>query len=174
MVLPKELTTVTPLSKAVALIMFITLPIIGFFFGAYYQLLITQTNPIVTTSAIRPTPIRRGCTLEAKLCPDGTAVGRSGPNCEFAECPVITPKAAIFCGGIAGKTCPAGLQCKLDGTYPDAGGTCVTENATKFVCPNQEFVNCMPSPDRQMGAQCSKEFLQWAKENCPNFKGAAL
>ncbi|MEX2008407.1 MAG: hypothetical protein WD850_02890 [Candidatus Spechtbacterales bacterium] len=27
------------------------------------------------------------CTLEAKLCPDGSAVGRTGPNCEFAECP---------------------------------------------------------------------------------------
>lgn len=27
------------------------------------------------------------CTLEAKICPDGTAVGRTGPNCEFAQCP---------------------------------------------------------------------------------------
>jgi len=27
------------------------------------------------------------CTMEAKLCPDGTAVGRSGPNCEFTPCP---------------------------------------------------------------------------------------
>ncbi|MCA9360999.1 hypothetical protein KC845_00425 [Candidatus Kaiserbacteria bacterium] len=27
------------------------------------------------------------CTMEAKLCPDGSAVGRVGPNCEFAECP---------------------------------------------------------------------------------------
>lgn len=27
------------------------------------------------------------CTLEAKICPDGTAVGRQGPNCEFATCP---------------------------------------------------------------------------------------
>jgi len=30
----------------------------------------------------------RACTMEAKLCPDGSAVGRSGPNCEFAKCPV--------------------------------------------------------------------------------------
>ena len=29
------------------------------------------------------------CTAEAKLCPDGFAVGRSGPNCEFAECPAV-------------------------------------------------------------------------------------
>ncbi len=27
------------------------------------------------------------CTAEAKLCPDGSAVGRTGPNCEFARCP---------------------------------------------------------------------------------------
>lgn len=27
------------------------------------------------------------CTEEAKLCPDGSAVGREGPNCEFPECP---------------------------------------------------------------------------------------
>lgn len=27
------------------------------------------------------------CTMEAKLCLDGSAVGRTGPNCEFAKCP---------------------------------------------------------------------------------------
>jgi len=27
------------------------------------------------------------CTMEAKICPDGTAVGRVGPKCEFAPCP---------------------------------------------------------------------------------------
>lgn len=27
------------------------------------------------------------CTMEAKICPDGSAVGRSGPKCEFAPCP---------------------------------------------------------------------------------------
>ena len=26
------------------------------------------------------------CTADAKLCPDGTAVGRVGPNCEFTKC----------------------------------------------------------------------------------------
>ena len=29
----------------------------------------------------------RACTMEAKLCPDGSSVGRTGPNCEFARCP---------------------------------------------------------------------------------------
>ncbi|MCX6784784.1 MAG: hypothetical protein NTV81_02505 [Candidatus Komeilibacteria bacterium] len=27
------------------------------------------------------------CTMEAKICPDGSSVGRSGPKCEFTACP---------------------------------------------------------------------------------------
>ena len=27
------------------------------------------------------------CTMDAKVCPDGSSVSRTGPNCEFAECP---------------------------------------------------------------------------------------
>lgn len=27
------------------------------------------------------------CTQDAKVCPDGSSVGRTGPNCEFAACP---------------------------------------------------------------------------------------
>ncbi len=40
------------------------------------------------------------CTQEAKLCPDGSAVGRTGPNCEFAECPAAAPTSTA--GGGAG------------------------------------------------------------------------
>ncbi len=32
-------------------------------------------------------PEEVACTLEAKLCPDGSAVGRMPPDCEFALCP---------------------------------------------------------------------------------------
>jgi hypothetical protein len=32
----------------------------------------------------------RACTEEARLCPDGSAVGRVAPSCEFAACPVET------------------------------------------------------------------------------------
>jgi predicted lipoprotein with Yx(FWY)xxD motif len=31
----------------------------------------------------------KACTEEAKICPDGSAVGRTGPNCTFAPCPSI-------------------------------------------------------------------------------------
>jgi len=29
------------------------------------------------------------CTQEAKICPDGSFVGRTSPKCEFAECPAV-------------------------------------------------------------------------------------
>lgn len=32
----------------------------------------------------------KACTEEALICPDGSSVGRSGPNCEFAPCPTTT------------------------------------------------------------------------------------
>jgi putative hemolysin len=31
------------------------------------------------------TPV--ACTMDAKICPDGSAVGRIAPNCDFAPCP---------------------------------------------------------------------------------------
>ena len=42
-----------------------------------------QTNKDSST----PPPNQVVCTQDAKLCPDGTSVGRTGPNCEFAACP---------------------------------------------------------------------------------------
>ena len=34
------------------------------------------------------------CTEEVKVCPDGSAVGRTGPNCEFSDCPAIIDQTA--------------------------------------------------------------------------------
>jgi len=36
-------------------------------------------------------PNPAACTQEAKICPDGSSVSRTGPNCEFAECSDINP-----------------------------------------------------------------------------------
>jgi len=36
---------------------------------------------------VNKAPKSVGCTQEAKICPDGSTVGRTGSNCEFAECP---------------------------------------------------------------------------------------
>lgn len=51
-----------------------------------------QANTTSTTSnpPTPPAPPPVACTEEAKLCPDGSAVSRVGPNCEFAPCPDST------------------------------------------------------------------------------------
>lgn len=48
------------------------------------------------------------CTMEAKLCPDGSAVGRGGPDCEFAACPPDNPSANDSLHGriTIGPLCP--------------------------------------------------------------------
>ena len=76
--------TVTPLSKTIALALFVALPFIGFYLGIQYQKAL-DANKFIPESPIQ----KKACTMEAKLCPDGTYVGRSGPNCEFAPCPGI-------------------------------------------------------------------------------------
>lgn len=45
--------------------------------------------------------------------------------------------------------------------------------AVTFVCPQQSWVDCMPGPGVQ-NPQCKQEYIFWAYENCPGFKGAAL
>ena len=67
----------------------------------------------------KPQPAQIACTQEAKLCPDGSYVGRTGPNCEFAACPTPTPvpsttstpgilpyKSGIIGNIMLGPTCP--------------------------------------------------------------------
>ncbi|KKS26228.1 MAG: hypothetical protein UU87_C0003G0148 [Parcubacteria group bacterium GW2011_GWA2_42_11] len=43
---------------------------------------------------------QKACTMEAKICPDGSSVGRTGANCEFAACPSVSPQKItdIDCG----------------------------------------------------------------------------
>lgn len=51
----------------------------------------------------------KACTMEAKLCPDGSSVGRTGPNCEFAPCSQtnILPYDSGVEGVVTlGPTCP--------------------------------------------------------------------
>lgn len=63
----------TPFGKLVVAGVVILLAAVGA--GAYYL------------AHRAPGPVVVACTMEAKICPDGTAVGRTGPNCEFAPCP---------------------------------------------------------------------------------------
>lgn len=54
--------------------------------GGYFILNQTKNNSQTPT----PEPDQKACSQEAKLCPDGSSVGRTGLNCEFAECPATS------------------------------------------------------------------------------------
>lgn len=56
------------------IIFIIVIGVAGFFYRNTFE------HPVVGV----PQPV--ACTTDAKLCPDGTSVGRSGPNCVFAPC----------------------------------------------------------------------------------------
>jgi|GEM_PF-1764311 len=48
-------------------------------------------------------PKGKACPEDAKVCPDGTTVSRTGPNCEFAPCPATTPAGNATTSASAGK-----------------------------------------------------------------------
>lgn len=41
----------------------------------------------ITLPNTTPSSNIKGCPMDAKECPNGTFVGRSGPKCEFVACP---------------------------------------------------------------------------------------
>jgi putative hemolysin len=55
------------------------------------------------------------CTMDAKLCPDGSYVGRVGPKCEFSTCPAETTKKN---SGVRG-TVELGPVCPVERIPPD-------------------------------------------------------
>ncbi len=75
-------------------------------------------------------PAQTGCTMEALICPDGTAVGRSGPNCEFATCPPsqVTPQEGV--STISAFEDCAGAGYPVMESYP---ATCSTPDGKRFV-----------------------------------------
>ena len=85
------------------------------------------------------------CTMEAKECPDGSYVGRSGPNCEFTACPTVsngnagTPDEPVSSDDDMVACTMDAMQCP-DGSYvgrvaPDcAFAPCPTPNTTVTMC----------------------------------------
>ena len=65
------------------LVILLVVAFIGYFVYQYYLASNKEPKPVV-------------CTMEAKICPNGTAVGRTGPNCEFAPCPDQTAGWNIY------------------------------------------------------------------------------
>ncbi len=78
-------------------------------------------------------PDSQMCDGDAMLCPDGSSVGRSGPNCEFAGCPSPLATSSVtttYLGGtitafnvsvvpkeiVSDSRCPVGVTCVWAGT----------------------------------------------------------
>lgn len=58
------------------------------------------------------------CTMDAKLCPDGSSVGRIGPDCEFAACPgdEAVEMKSIIVDGSSTSVSSLGISLSLDRT----------------------------------------------------------
>jgi hypothetical protein len=94
------------------------------------------------------------CTMDAKICPDGSGVGRTGPNCEFAECPgQISGGSGSIGGGLI---------------YPDNGIDTIACPEDVKICPdgssvgrtglNCEFSKCSPTiPKGEQGSICQSD-----------------
>ncbi len=94
-------------------------------------------------------PKSQACTAEAKICPDGTAVGRTKPNCEFAPCPDVEinknycteeQKQADACIEIYQPVCgysdPEKIQCiraPCASTYSNSCFACIEPNVLYWV-----------------------------------------
>ena len=57
-------------------------------------------------------PLPVGCSKDAKICPDGSIVGRIGIVCRFEACPSIQS-----CGSELANPCPKGYWCYQ---FPDS------------------------------------------------------
>jgi len=83
------------------------------------------------------------CTQEAKLCPDGSSVGRTDPNCEFAECPITDKKLEICkykCDGKADNFCLKS-NCYLSNCSNESK-RCPDGTFVQRTDPNCQFASC--------------------------------
>ena len=64
--------------------------------------MLTFNNPLASFPPTLPSPSpseNPACTLEAKICPDGSSVGRIPPSCDFAPCKTPTSSSQTISGG---------------------------------------------------------------------------
>ncbi len=92
------------------------------------------------------------CTLEAKVCPDGSTVGRVPPQCNFASCPSNTTGGTSMEGWVSSHDQKQGIDFqypqKLSTTYiqPQTWPPTVKLTKAAFSCPAGEHVmNGLPT-----------------------------
>lgn len=89
------------------------------------------------------------CTLDAKMCPDGSYVGRIAPDCEFAPCPEMKSCDAV-------TPCSEGYECY---SFEDSGGPVCYTGDPCFRCPSGKCVILESYPmqvrcEGETGAPC--------------------
>jgi hypothetical protein len=83
-------------------------------------------------------PGTKACTEEAKICPDGSSVGRTGPNCEFAECPAapfgqtVTITGTVACLPHQDAYGPITMECAF-GLLTDSGNYALSDEDDDFL-----------------------------------------
>lgn len=71
-----------------ALLIVIILALIGALGYIVYDKVLYGPSVPPTVVVVTPTSTEPvACTMDAKMCPDGSYVGRTGPSCEFEACP---------------------------------------------------------------------------------------
>ena len=94
---------------------------------------------LVSIQLLNKQPI--ACTSDAKICPDGTGVGRVPPDCEFKPCPVskvceVKDDCVVF-----GESGDCNCECYNKDALPTStGGACFCAAPTSCECVEEECV----------------------------------
>lgn len=114
----------------------------GSFIATTTEQEVLVTEPLPEPTYERPVePQLIFCAADAKQCPDGSFVARTGPNCEFAECLVLD---AVNCPADA-KICPDGSAVSRTGP-----------NCEFPACAAEQRVQKFCSDDSRLAEMCTK------------------
>ena len=63
-----------------------------------------EEYPVEEIEPDTPPELAVACTLDVKICPDGTTLSREGVDCEFPECPTVESTTETHTAGKSGKS----------------------------------------------------------------------